>query len=1150
MTTEHSATAFFKTSAGIPDDAPKGLPTSEQTWGHYRAEHAAFKGTDQRQYPTTKAAQQHADEICDKEGLTRVKVRMHRARQTNYSRYDSGLFVRPERKTMPVVSLGKASYNEGTLIHELAHHKHFTASFPDGEVDPESRAKFFADDEGGHGANFQQHYHQMISDHHSGGSAFANSVRDHAQQGGFWKASTLNAEVTDEEVPDNEAFICPSPAGAVMREANATDFFRQSAEGPKTYTWKGQAYGPDGGYVDKEYQVQGPLYHGGGKRWRDGQQIKPGRKPNSWGDEYGKSEHVYFTTNRDTAASYAQQSGGHVFQVEPTGDFRMDHNGDDYKTRHPLNVVRRLDPEDWNGQAEHRTAGRGRPRRQPGAGGGAAGAGQDAAGAAPGVGADQGGAGAAVGPRQVSFHPAAKKELTKLDGDSRNRVASTINALQRGDENLQTHALKYPLKGWNSTKATRGHRVIHRDLDDGTLHIGYVGLHDYDRAINRLTSLTAFFERTSSDKLMRGLNVVLPPHIHDAVHDESQPLPARAHLLLSELKKPTSAIDGQDMHGAAGGLGEFWTRSHTVSDDAAAYQDERRPAGQNPTTVTLHTEHPGPQHFWHEMAGVSHDHSGNYRVPLRPGTDLGIHAITWSAPGGGQHHYEFSKPVHKQAADTLTDRFRQTAAVDDDDDYRMQHRAPGPENAPLHDPTRPSAEGGRAHEQENLDNPDWGAMGEPHEESLAAVHRAKGDPEAPVTVYRAVPHGITSIRTGDWVSTSSEHARNEAASGGSQEHGGEDNPEHDWPVLKATVPAKHVHTDGNDINEWGYNGPHIENAAVHGPDEEWSEPTHHTAARTPYTEDTSDDRPVTFKYHRNTEGAGHFGETYGQHIEPHGRYVSQGALPEHLADDPRYESGTLTFQRPLRVHMGGGYGEPSNWKHQVSTRYQGKTGRELSQAVRDDGYDGIMTHDEYGPSETVDLTHLAPRHALSATAFFQLQTEAAAVSHDDGVMVAFVPPREVAEQIAHEDGQPVEELHITLAYLGNEADYTPEQLQILPQVVSSWAVRQKPLDLRIGGVGKFSNPSEDQHVLWASVDIPGGAQLHADLARYLEGHGFRLPSEHGWNPHMTLKYVDQHYRFMPHLPELRWTANSVDTFVGPTRHVAHFGTVPSGENQP
>jgi len=585
-----------------------------------------------------------------------------------------------------------------------------------------------------------------------------------------------------------------------MTEFNAVAYFRQT-----------------GGMAE-----QPRYFHGTRYPFKPGDLIEPGRKSNQG---YGQAnDRVFFTHRPEIAKHFADSADdpeGHegarprVYEVEPTGPHELDtdelpedaERAGSRQSRHPLRVVQEhhstwepdeddhfdasefedegcgecgkaMTKEPWckncgdqhhtvcceegdeqhhtasvsitataffkkthdaleggsNGRADQesaRTAGQGRPRRQPGAGGEAAGAGQDAAGGAPAVGADQGGAGP-VGPRQVSFHPAAKKELLKLDGASRKRVAATINALQRGDEGLQTHALTQPLKGWSSTKASRGHRVIHRDLDDGTLHIGYIGLHEYDKAINRLSSLTDFF-RTA---------------------------------------------------------------------------------------------------------------------------DL-----------------------------------RETASVDDD--YRMQHRAPGPQHAPLHDP---------------------------------------------------------------------------------------------------------------------------------------------------------------------------------------------------------------------------------------------------------------MTHDEFGPSETVDLTHLTPRtSALQLTEPEErlLQREAAAVAHDHGVMVALVPPREIAEQLAMADGQPVDDLHITLAYLGNVADYRPDQLARLPRVVAAWASGQRPVTVRVGGVGTFNNAYKDQHVLYAAMDIPGGAQVHTSLAQHLERHGYRLPSEHGWTPHMTLRYVDRHHRFMPQLDGHNWEATEVVTYLCGERHPACLGIRPT-----
>lgn len=126
-----------------------------------------------------------------------------------------------------------------------------------------------------------------------------------------------------------------------------------------------------------------------------------------------------------------------------------------------------------------RTAGRGKPRSRPGAGADDAGAGEQPG--APGeVGAP------AAEPRPVTFHPAAAKELAKLDKPSQKAVGTTIDALAAGAANLQTHDLRHPLKGWYATKASRGHRVIHKVADDGSLHIGAVSLHDYGTAERRL----------------------------------------------------------------------------------------------------------------------------------------------------------------------------------------------------------------------------------------------------------------------------------------------------------------------------------------------------------------------------------------------------------------------------------------------------------------------------------------------------------------------------------------------------------------------------------------------------------------------------------------------------------------------------------------
>lgn len=113
-----------------------------------------------------------------------------------------------------------------------------------------------------------------------------------------------------------------------------------------SFTHNYQTYGPEGGYIDQQREVTGPFYHGGrSRRLGEGDQLTPGRKTNGWGDEGSKSQYVHFTTNLNGAAEYARQAGGHVYEVEPTGDdVQMGYSGDEWKSKAPLRVRRVVPP--------------------------------------------------------------------------------------------------------------------------------------------------------------------------------------------------------------------------------------------------------------------------------------------------------------------------------------------------------------------------------------------------------------------------------------------------------------------------------------------------------------------------------------------------------------------------------------------------------------------------------------------------------------------------------------------------------------------------------------------------------------------------------------------------------------------------------------
>lgn len=122
-------------------------------------------------------------------------------------------------------------------------------------------------------------------------------------------------------------------------------------------------------------------------------------------------------------------------------------------------------------------------------------------------------------------------------------------------------------------------------------------------------------------------------------------------------------------------------------------------------------------------------------------------------------------------------------------DYRGQHQA---------DPDGPALHEAEVAYPDIHQHPEYYHHGgQAYDESMAAIRAARGKPDRPVTVYRAVPHGVKDINPGDWVSTSKAYATQH----GMHAH----DPKQDLPVISRKVPAKHLHTDGgNDVNEWGY----------------------------------------------------------------------------------------------------------------------------------------------------------------------------------------------------------------------------------------------------------------------------------------------------------------------------------------------------------
>ncbi len=125
------------------------------------------------------------------------------------------------------------------------------------------------------------------------------------------------------------------------------------------------------------------------------------------------------------------------------------------------------------------------------------------------------------------------------------------------------------------------------------------------------------------------------------------------------------------------------------------------------------------------------------------------------------------------------------------DSYRMRHSAP----------RRADEFGSPATDVEEMmpgfyENPNLYGSGyaQADKESRSAIMAIRGKPNAPVTIYRAVPEGVDKINPGDWVTLSPTYAK---------EHG-RSNVSSGFDVLSKVIPAKDLWFDGDSINEFGY----------------------------------------------------------------------------------------------------------------------------------------------------------------------------------------------------------------------------------------------------------------------------------------------------------------------------------------------------------
>lgn len=123
------------------------------------------------------------------------------------------------------------------------------------------------------------------------------------------------------------------------------------------------------------------------------------------------------------------------------------------------------------------------------------------------------------------------------------------------------------------------------------------------------------------------------------------------------------------------------------------------------------------------------------------------------------------------------------------DSYRMQHRPPGA-GVGMH----------QAHElyPDIHEHPEYYLTTHDHQErrvanqTISALKATKDQPDAQVTMYRAVPKHVVDIHPGDWVTPSRSYAEQHAAGEGGMH------------VISGTAKARHLAPSGDHPPEFGY----------------------------------------------------------------------------------------------------------------------------------------------------------------------------------------------------------------------------------------------------------------------------------------------------------------------------------------------------------
>lgn len=163
----------------------------------------------------------------------------------------------------------------------------------------------------------------------------------------------------------------------------------------------------------------------------------------------------------------------------------------------------------------------------------------------------------------------------------------------------------------------------------------------------------------------------------------------------------------------------------------------------------------------------------------------------------------------------------------------------------------------------------------------------------------------------------------------------------------------------------------------------------------------------------------------------------------------------------------------------------------------------------------VDTPALDPTSAAD-TGLAKRASKAASLKLHTSIMVAFFLPLDIVDAVVqaqsylprNAEATPADELHLTLAMLGDTTSSTDDTAQAIIDALDEYSLVAPPIAGILSGIGRFKavdGPGVD--CIYASFDSKDLVDWRAGLMFALAARGVASPSEHGFTPHITLGYV-------------------------------------------